>query len=114
MSIDVPLIITRSDGNAPGTVILHLTGPVVLRNLFELQPALRTANLPAVTVLDFSAVPYMDSAGMGAIINFYVHCQHRGARLVVAAVSPRVLELFRMTRVDTVIRLAATVEEAEQ
>jgi anti-anti-sigma factor len=55
----------------------------------------------------------MDSAGMGAIVNHYVHCQHRSARLIVAGVNSRVMELFRMTRVDRVIPLAASVEEAE-
>jgi len=55
----------------------------------------------------------MDSAGMGAVINHYVHCQNRGARLVVSGVSSRVMELFKLTKVDTVIPLAETVEEAE-
>jgi hypothetical protein len=54
-----------------------------------------------------------DSAGMGAIINHYVHCQNKGVQLIVAGVNSRVMELFKMTKVDTVIALAGTVEEAE-
>ncbi|MGA3373232.1 MAG: STAS domain-containing protein [Terracidiphilus sp.] len=50
---------------------------------------------------------------MGAIINHYVHCQNKGVQLIVAGVNSRVMELFKMTKVDTVIALAGTVEEAE-
>jgi anti-anti-sigma regulatory factor len=47
------------------------------------------------------------------VINHYVHCQNGGARLVAAGVNSRVMELFKLTKVDTVIPLAGTVEEAE-
>jgi anti-sigma B factor antagonist len=115
MAIDDPLSIEHHPGKAPGTLILSLTGPLTLRNLFDLQAQLRSIDpLPAVTILDLAGVPYMDSAGMGAVINYYTHCQNRGGRLIAAGVSTRVLELFKMTRVDTVIPMAATVEEAEE
>ncbi|MGA2167433.1 MAG: STAS domain-containing protein [Terracidiphilus sp.] len=113
MAIDDPLAIERRQGKAPGTLIFQLTGPVTLRNLFDLQPHLRSGDLPRVSILDLSGVPYMDSAGMGAIVNYYVHCEHKRVKLIVAGVSPRVLELFKMTKVDTIISLVATVEEAE-
>ena len=113
MALDAPLTIERKPGKAVGTTIITLAGPITLINLFDLQAQLRTGELPKVTILDLSGVPYMDSAGMGAIVNYYVHCQNRGVKLIVAAVSPRVMELFKMTKVDTVISLTATVEEAE-
>jgi anti-anti-sigma factor len=55
----------------------------------------------------------MDSSGMGAIINYHVHCERNGARLVVTGVSSRVLELFKLTHVDTVIAMGASVEAVE-
>jgi anti-anti-sigma factor len=113
MAIDDPLVIERTEGKAPGTLIFRLIGPVTLRNLFGLQQQLRGSASPSLTILDLSGVPYMDSAGMGAIINHYVHCQNKGVLLIVAGVNSRVMELFKMTKVDTVISLAATVEEAE-
>lgn len=110
---DAPLSIERAEGKAPGTLIFRFAGPLTLRNLFSMQEQLRAGELPRVTILDFSGVPYMDSAGMGAVINHYVHCQNRGARMVAAGVNSRVMELFKLTKVDTVIPLAGTVEEAE-
>jgi anti-anti-sigma factor len=113
MALDDPLVIERLEGKAPGTLILRFTGPVTLRNLFGMQEQLRGGALPAVTILDLSGVPYMDSAGMGAVINHHVHCQNRGSKMIAAGVNSRVMELFKMTKVHTVIALAATVEEAE-
>ena len=113
MAIDDPLAIERNEGSAPGTLIFRLTGPVTLRNLFEFQDQLRSGDLPHASILDMSGVPYMDSAGMGAIINYYTHCQNKGVKLIVAGVSSRVMELFKLTRVNTVISLAPSVEEAE-
>jgi anti-sigma B factor antagonist len=113
MFLDDPLTIERHQGNLPGTRILRLTGPLTLRNLFTLQDELRGGDPPLVAILDLTGVPYMDSAGMGALINYFVHCEKNGIEMIVAGVSQRGLELFKMTKVDTVIPLADTVEEAE-
>ncbi len=113
MALDDPLAIERKPGKDPGTTILQLTGPVTLRNLFDLQSILRSGELPRVSILDLAGVPYMDSAGMGAIVNHYVHCQNKGVKMVVAGVSSRVMELFKLTRVDAVMNLAPSVEAAE-
>jgi anti-sigma B factor antagonist len=113
MAIDAPLSVERKVGTTPGTLIFQLMGPVTLRNLFDLQPHLRSGDQPQVSILDMSRVPYMDSSGMGAIVNYYTHCQRLGVKLIVAGVNVRVIELFKMTRVDTVIPLAVDVEAAE-
>ena len=88
MAIDGPLQIAREDGKAPGTLILRLSGPLTLRNIFDLQAQLRNAKATPVTILDLTEVPYMDSAGMGVVVNFHVHCQNLGGRLIAVGVSP--------------------------
>jgi anti-sigma B factor antagonist len=113
MAIDDPLAIEQQQGKAPGTTILRLTGPVTLRNLFDLQSKLRGGEMSPVTILDLSGVPYMDSAGMGAVINHHVRSQSKNVRLIITGVSPRVLELFKMTKVDGIISIYPTVEDAE-
>src|SRR5579872_6737242 len=107
-----PLTLESVPGQAVGSRILRLTGPLTLNGLFDFQSALR-ADPPATLILDLTAVPYMDSAGMGAIINYYVSCQRNGRKFVVAGVNGRVLELFRMTKVDGLLTMTATVAEAE-
>lgn len=113
MAIDEPLAIVRTTGISPDVLVFQLTGPVTLRNLFEFQDQLRSGDLPRASILDLSGVPYMDSAGMGAIVNYYTHCQNKGVKLIVAGVSGRVMELFRMVRVDTIMSFAPSVRDAE-
>jgi anti-sigma B factor antagonist len=108
-----PLTINRKQGKTEDTCIFGLTGPLILRNMFELQSALRGKQQPRLTVLDLAGVPYVDSAGLGLLVNHFVHCQSKGARLVVTGANSRVLDLFKITRVDGVLPLAATVEDAE-
>lgn len=108
-----PLKYERQQGTSAQTVIFDLIGPLTLQNLFDLQTALRRDHEASLTILDLSRVPYMDSAGMGLVINHFVHCQSKGGRMVVTGVSDRVMELFRLTKIDSVLPQALSVEEAE-
>src|SRR6202012_995289 len=91
MSAAEPLTLESVAGQAPGSRILRLSGPLVINNMFEFQSVLRN-DPPQALILDLSAVPYMDSAGMGAIINYYVSCQRAGRKMVVAGVNGRGFE----------------------
>jgi anti-sigma B factor antagonist len=93
--------------------VVRLTGPLVLQSIFELQTEL-AKDYPPLTIFDLSGVPYMDSAGMGVITNYYVSATRRGSKVVVAGACPRVLDLFKLTRVDTIIPLADSVEAAQK
>lgn len=110
---DSPLIFDCQAGKAPGTRILRVSGPLTLGNMFDLQTALREDPAPPLTILDLTGVPYMDSAGLGAIVNCHVHCQNQGAALAIAGVNNRVMELFTMIRAHDILKLTNSVEEAE-
>jgi anti-sigma B factor antagonist len=110
---DGPLTIERKDGKNPGPRVFCLNGPLTLRNLFELQTELRSSTPPPLTVIDLSQVPYMDSAGMGLVMNHYVRCSTNGSKLVVSGANNRILDLFKVTKVDTVLPMVANLEEAE-
>ena len=66
-----------------------------------------------MNILDLTDVPYMDSAGLGIVVGHYVSCHRKGIRLIAAGVGPRVRELFKITKVDTTIPMATTVDEAD-
>jgi anti-anti-sigma factor len=119
-----PFTIERKEGKAPGSVIFRLCGPFTARDMFGTLAPIGLLNilsfqstpseeLPALNILDLTDVPYMDSTGLGRIVSHYVHCRGKGIRMIVAGASPRVLELFRLTKVDSTIPMAATVEEAD-
>src|ERR1043166_983036 len=81
-----------------------VSGPITLNNLFGLQTTLRSQNSTTL-VLDLSEVPYVDSAGLGAIINAHVSAQRRGGKLLLSGVNDRVRSLFQMTKVDSVLNI---------
>lgn len=66
---------------------------------------------PDRVILDLSAVDFIDSSGLGAIVAAMKQLDsHR--RLDLAGLSPAVDKVFRLTRMDTVFNLFATLEEA--
>jgi anti-anti-sigma factor len=107
---DAPLTIAITTPSASATV-LKLDGPLVIAHLFQFQTALR-AQTSSLIVLDLAGVPYMDSSGLGAILNGYVSAQKSGHRLVLAAVNDRVKALIQLTKVDSILKVFADTDSA--
>ena len=118
-----PFQIQRLDADAAGTAIFRLSGPLTARAMYECQTpdaagsvlsfhSTPEEKIPALNILDITAVPYVDSMGLGMIVTHYAHCKGKGIRMVLVGVGPRVLELFRLTKVDRFLPMARTVEEA--
>ena len=64
---DQPLHIEDLPGSREGIRILRLTGPLTLPDVFGFQSQLRADHWGAL-ILDFTAVPLADSAGIGALV----------------------------------------------
>jgi anti-anti-sigma factor len=109
---DKELTYATSEGAKPGTTILKLEGPFTLGNMFKLQADMRALK-PDCLIMDMSAVPYMDSAGLGVIMNYFVAAQGSGRKFLLAGVNDRVRALLEMTKVDAVLRLCDSVEAAQ-
>ncbi len=62
-------------------------------------------------VLDLSSVEFIDSSGLGAIVASMKQLGH-GRQLDLAGLHPIVEKVFRLTRMDTVFRLFASLEDA--
>jgi len=102
----------RSDRSANGTTVLYLSGPVTLNTLFEFQDALRKETTGGLIIV-LKDVPYMDSAGLGAILSAYASCQRHQRSFALAGVSERVMALLRVTKVESLVPRYDTVEAAE-
>jgi anti-anti-sigma factor len=110
---DAPLTFTQRPGSRDGIEILSLSGPFTLGNMFQLQRALQELR-PPYLVFDISQVPYMDSAGLGLLVNFFVAAQKNGRKMAVVGTTQRIMALFEMTKVDSLLKLYPTVEDAEK
>jgi anti-sigma B factor antagonist len=109
---DEPLTHSFTPGKREGTMILKLSGPLTISTMFGFQDELR-AKTPPVLIIDLSETPYMDSAGLGLIMNYYVSAMDHGRKLLLAEVNDRIKALFEMTKVKGVLPVFPTVEAAE-
>jgi anti-anti-sigma factor len=108
-----PLHIDDLPGSGEGIRILRLTGPIVLANLIGFQSAIR-ADDSRTLILDFTAVPLIDSAGIGALVGACVNRQKEGRTLSLVGVNQRIHHSFEVTRIETLFRFFTSIAEAEQ
>ena len=72
-----------------------------------------TENAPEKVLLDLSAVVFIDSSGLGAIVATMKHLSP-GKTLVLAGLNGPVDRVFRLTRMDSVFSLYPTLDHALQ
>lgn len=108
-----PLAIEDLAGPRDGQRILRLTGPLVLATLFDFQSKVR-ADTSHTLMLDFTKVPYVDSAGIGALVGAYVTHQKDGRNLYLIGVSQRVQDALQVTRVKQFFHFVDSVAAVEQ
>jgi anti-sigma B factor antagonist len=106
------LQIVSSDGSSAGQRIVTLKGPLNIHTLFVFHDAVR-ADPPPTLILDFSAVPYMDSAGLGALVATHMAAQKGSRRLGLVGINKQVQAVMDMTHVTPLFHSFATVSEAE-
>ena len=112
MSSD-PVPITFLHGSAEGTRIFRLAGPLVLASVFSFQSKVRE-DASRILILDFTAVPLIDSAGIGALVGAFVTRQKDGRRLALVGVNQRIHNALEVTRVESLFQFYNSVAEAEQ
>jgi anti-anti-sigma factor len=105
--------IQRTAGSANDVTIFTLRGPLTIVTLFDFQTAVRQPDLRS-TIVDFSGVPYMDSAGLGIVLSHWAHTQRIGVKFAAVAISDRVKVLLEMTGVANLLPSYPTVADAER
>ena len=104
-----PLVIEDTSGPKEGQRVLRLDGPLVINNLFDFQSKVRTNDAPRL-IIDFTEVPYVDSAGIGALVGAYVTHQKDGRTLSLVGVNDRVRTALQVTHVEQFFKFHDTVD----
>jgi anti-sigma B factor antagonist len=107
------LRIEDQPGTQQGQRILRLNGALVMPTMFEFQAMLR-ADTSRALIIDFTNVPYVDSAGIGALVGAYVTRQKGGRSLALVGVCKRIHDALGVTRVEQFFRFFDSVTAAEQ
>ena len=96
--------------------LVHIAGEVDLRT----SPHLRNALLkfveqkPKRLVIDLAHVTYMDSSGVGTMVEIKRLIEARGGRVVLADLQPRVRSVFEITQLDKFFDIVANANEADK
>ncbi|MGP8246015.1 MAG: STAS domain-containing protein [Bryobacteraceae bacterium] len=101
------------ENTAGGVRIFRLTGPLILNTMFEFQDLAREHGDSAI-LLELSGVPYMDSAGLGAVLGIMASCQRKGHGFGITGMTDRIAMLLKVSRVDGLIPSFPSVEAAER
>ena len=82
------------------------TAPALREQLAALSPTVR------IVVVDLSAVEFLDSSGVGALVGAAAALREAGGSLRLACPPPRVQKVFRISRLAEVIPIYDDVGEA--
>lgn len=99
----------------PDIIVLELTGKITLgresQRLEALVKDLLQQNVRKL-IFDLTAVDYVDSSGMGIVAFCYGAMREAGGQFRVAGAGGKVQNLFKITRLDTVLPVYPTVAAA--
>jgi anti-sigma B factor antagonist len=63
-------------------------------------------------ILDFGALDYMNSGGIGLLVTLLVRAQRQNKRLMAIGLNEHYLQIFSLTRLDEAIGIHDTVDAA--
>ena len=97
-------------------VTIELTGRLTADTLepFQLTVARHLKQGGCGFVIDLQGVDYIDSEGLGSLIQAYTSCKKRGAPIVFVHVFGRNLQLLKVTKLLTVFEVYASTLEARR
>ncbi len=101
------------DGSFPGEKVMVLEGCLNAETAFAFRDSVRERDIMTL-VIDMSGVRYVDSSGLGVLIGTYASLERNCKRLLLAGVTDRVWELFRMCKIEDVFTRYPNVAAAEQ
>ena len=96
------------------SVVIHITGQV---NEFATDTL--SAQLDSVLgegnrfiVFDLANVTFLGSTGLGQIMRAYRVVKSKNGYVRIASAQPLIADVFRLTKLDTIVKLCPSVEEA--
>jgi anti-sigma B factor antagonist len=102
---------TRTEGNAQ---VIAIEGEVDLKTSPQLRDELLevVGQAPEKIVVDLSQVRYMDSSGVGTIVEAKRRADSNGATILLAGLQPRVRSVFEITQLDKFFTICDSVDDA--
>ncbi|MCB1196186.1 STAS domain-containing protein [bacterium] len=96
------------------SVVVSITGKIDIQTSPELKSeVLDIANADIKSILlDFSGVTFINSSGLGGLINLLKEVKKQDAKLAIVNPSSFIVNLFKLTQLDKVFSIYNNIEEA--
>jgi len=97
-AIPIPTLKLTTE-KTPDATIVHCVGRIVSSTNSVLQETVRSL-IPESKriVLDLTAVEYIDSSGLGALVSIYVSAKRANCKIDLVNLGQRIKDLLRITR----------------
>jgi anti-anti-sigma factor len=105
------LEITREPGSNEQLAVVRLDGKLSLETVSQFLQMLRP-EAASLLVLDMAGVTFLDSAGVGALVQLFVHRRNGGQKLTLAALPPQSKAVLEVAGLLKLIPSSASAEEA--
>lgn len=104
---------TLSTADAHGFKLVKISGEVDLSWSQKVRKAILDALAASKAVaVDLSAVSYIDSSGIAALVEGFQQARGKNQKFALIAVSPAVMAVLELARLDRVFPLHPTLEDA--
>ncbi|MGH9055157.1 MAG: STAS domain-containing protein [Acidimicrobiales bacterium] len=109
---EVVLLTIHQDEVPEGYTICRPVGELDAFTVSQFRQALAEMASNKRLVIDMSGIPFIDSAGLGALIGGIRRTRELGGDVAVACSRPTLVRLLRTTGFDRIVTVAENVEEA--
>jgi anti-sigma B factor antagonist len=106
------LLNIQQDETADGFVICRPIGELDAFTVSQFRQTLSELASSSRLVIDMSEIPFVDSAGLGALIGGIRRTRELGGDVAVACDRPTLVRLLRTTGFDRIVSVTETVEQA--
>ena len=94
-------------------VVCHLTGNLEHLTVVDFRESVAHLGGAKRVIFDLSAVPFVDSAGLGALIGTVRRTREQGGEAVVCAARPSVQRVLEMVGLHRVVNVFSSLREAQ-
>lgn len=104
-------MLVRCDETEAG-VVCHVAGDLDERSVGEFREAVAPLSKKRRVIFELSAVPFVDAAGLGALIGAVRRIRERRGDAVVCAARPPVRRVLQLVSIPRVVTIVDSVKEA--
>jgi anti-sigma B factor antagonist len=94
-------------------VVCYLTGNLESSTVGKFREAIAQVKLKQVVIFELESVPFIDSAGLGALIGAIRRVREMGGDAAVCAAKPSVARVLQIVGLSRVVNVFDTLDEAQ-